>query len=137
MLKNCQSGFTLIEMMIVVAIMGILASIALPAYRDYVIQARVSEATSELATRRVRMEQFFQDNRTYTGAVACANANTASFAITCASTPTTYTLTATGGGPMAGFVYTIDQDNNMATTGAGAGWAVNGACWVRTRGGAC
>ena len=69
---NKQSGFTLIELMIVVAIVGILATIAYPSYSDYVIRGRIPEATSALAAKRVQLEQFFQDNRTYVGAPACA-----------------------------------------------------------------
>ncbi len=64
--KNCvYSGFTLIEMMITVAIVAILASVALPSYSEYVLRSKTEEATSGLAELRVRMEQYFQDNRKY------------------------------------------------------------------------
>ena len=66
-------GFTLIEVMIVVVIIGILAAIAIPQYSDYVIRSKIPEATSALAGARVKMEQFFQDNRTYAG--ACPGTN--------------------------------------------------------------
>src|SRR5258708_6947981 len=64
------AGFTLIEVMIVVAIVGVLAAIALPNYSDYVKRSKIIEATSVLSDLRVRYEQFFLDNRTYTGGCA-------------------------------------------------------------------
>ncbi len=49
------AGFTLIELMITVAIIGILAAVGLPAYNDYIIRGRVPEATSNLSAKRVKM----------------------------------------------------------------------------------
>ena len=62
-------GFTLIELMIAVAIIAILAAIAIPSYSEYVRRGRVTEAISALSGMRVKMEQYFQDNRTYAGAL--------------------------------------------------------------------
>ena len=58
-------GFTLIELMIAVAIIAILAAIAIPAYTDYIRRGRITEAFATLSGMRVKMEQYFQDNRTY------------------------------------------------------------------------
>jgi type IV pilus assembly protein PilE len=135
--------------MVVVAIVAILASVAIPSYTDYVTRGRIPDATSNLASKRVQMEQFFQDNHTYacatcTGGVAppCANDTSSSryFTFSCdagASSATTYKLVATGTGPMNGFVYTIDQDNLKATTSVPSGWTVNASCWVTKKGGVC
>lgn len=137
---KCQAGFTLLELMIVVAIVSILAAIALPAYQDYVIRGHIPDATGNLATKRTQLEQYFQDNRSYDTAPACDDDTSTSdyFDFTCPTqSVTTYTLKATGKGMMAGFVFTIDQDNVKATTAVPSGWATNAGCWVRAKGGVC
>jgi len=60
-----QSGFTLIEVMITIAIVAILAAIAIPNYANYLTRGKIQEATSNLLGMRVKMEQYFQDNRMY------------------------------------------------------------------------
>lgn len=125
-----QQGFTLIELMITVAIVAILASIAVPAYSDYVRRGQLSDATTALADLRVRMEQFYQDNRTYTGAgcsAACGApcANTQFFGYTCATANAgqTFTMTAAGaGGLTTGFTYTVNEQNTRTTESFYSGW---------------
>ena len=85
------AGFTLIEVMIVVAIVAILAAVAMPAYNEYVMRGRLSDAHAGLMTKRVELEQFFQDNRTYVG-YDCTSNGTANFSFSC----TTQTALASG-----------------------------------------
>lgn len=135
-----NAGFTLIELMIVLAVMGILAAIVFPNYQEYAVRSKITHATSNLADKRVRIEQFFQDNRTYVGSPGCAADTTTSpyFNFSCpVETATTYTLRAVGKGPMTGFTYTVDQSNAKATTSVPAGWEISATCWVTRKGGAC
>ena len=72
MKRTLQKGFTLIELMIVVAIIGILAAVALPAYQDYTVRARVSEAILAAASCRTTITEVIQSNTTQS-AVAPGN----------------------------------------------------------------
>jgi type IV pilus assembly protein PilA len=69
-MKTVQKGFTLIELMIVVAIIGILAAIAIPAYQDYTARAQMSEALSLAAGLRTNISENFQINGDFTGLTA-------------------------------------------------------------------
>lgn len=128
-----QQGFTLVELMVTVAVIGILAAIGIPAYNDYVTRGKLVEATSALSDGRVKMEQFFQDNRTYVGGPAPAATANFTYAASNLAT-TTYTITATGTGSLAAFSYTINQANTKTST---TPWGNSATCWVRNKGGAC
>lgn len=143
---KAQKGFTLIELMVTVAIIGILASIAVPAYTDYVTRGKLAEASSELATMRVKLEQFFQDNRTYSGACVANTVATLPtgkyFTYACSNlAASTFTVTATGvtAEGTGSFSYTINQDNTKTTAGVPSGWSLPSpnTCWVTKRGGGC
>jgi type IV pilus assembly protein PilE len=139
MKKQDVGGFTLIEAMVVMAVLGILAAIGIPNYSRYVTRGNLVEAGNALSEYRVRLEQFYQDNRTYANGAACGQAvptALTNFAVTCAIAAggQAFTATATGAGNTAGFRYTINQANVRATTALPAHWGTlpgdAGTRWV-------
>jgi type IV pilus assembly protein PilE len=158
-------GFTIIELMIAVVVVSILASIAIPSYNDYVVRARLSEGTGNLADLRVKMEQYYSDNRRYSvdaGTKTCGipgvpdgNTPTVSdgryFGYQCLVDnfngvgAQSYTLTAVGLGAQGldGLSFTVNQANakttvvQAGTDMAKKGYTDNATCWARKKGGEC
>lgn len=141
-IKTAQRGFTLIELMIVVVVIGILASIAIPAYTQYVVRAKLAEAISQLSDIRNRMERSYQDHRRYDCAnVAMPASPAVQFFTYACSNPSgnqTFLITASGVAAqgLSGYSYTINQDGQRVTTGF-PNATVPASCWLTKPGGSC
>ncbi|MDD5298458.1 MAG: prepilin-type N-terminal cleavage/methylation domain-containing protein [Rhodocyclaceae bacterium] len=149
-----RKGFTLIEMMIVVAIIAILSTIAYPMYTSYIQRGKIGEAMSELGQLRVQLEQYYQDHRDYgSSGTGCGGttspipssatpAGTQYFSYACNWTVTgdttnsgsnqAYQITATGisGQGMSGYTYTIDYNGNRKTTAYPGASGLPRSCWL-------
>lgn len=140
-----NAGFTLVELIVVLAIVAVLVSIAVPQYFDHLRRGRLTEAVTRLADYRVRMEQYYLDYRRYDdGAGNCgwppaAPGTADAFALGCMASASFYTITASGIAARGtqGFIYTIDQTNARRTPGVPAGWVASDICWVVRRDGSC
>lgn len=138
-------GFSLIELMVALVIASIVAAFALPAYREHLMRSYVPEATSGLLLAGLRLEQAYQDRRSYRDGEVCGITLPTSerFVFRCETSADgqSFLLTATGneGSVMQGFAYTLDQLGNARTTALPAGWGgllpLN--CWVVRRGVGC
>lgn len=146
--QPAQHGFTLIEVMMAVAIVGILAAVAFPSYRDYITRGQLTEATNGLSTLRAQMERHFQDNRTYATAGAfvtpCASTDATPrtfgpFVVSCPTAPTAtaFSLQAVGTGSVAGFTFTINQMDVRTTAAAPSGWPTCASKWLTKKGQPC
>lgn len=143
-MQRVNNGFSLVELMIVVAIVGILSAIVVPTYQDYVRRSSLQDGLASLSDLRIKLEQFYQSNRNYGDASAATPCgfdgttnqvpftSTENFAYTCALSGggnQGYLITATGSGAAGGHVYTLDHNNARATT-TFKGASVTKSCWL-------
>lgn len=137
------SGYTLVEVVVTVAVVGMLVALAYPAYSDYMLRGRVVEATQALATMQARLEQHYKDNRTYLTTAAavspCAGSVTVnSFTVTCPTLEAgRYAIQAKGSGLTDGFIYTLDYQDVQTTKVPSVWGGSTSACWIFRRGGSC
>lgn len=134
-------GFTLIEVMIVVAIVAILSAIALPSYSEYIKRGQIVEGITPLADMGPKMEQFYQDNRTYRLAceskIAAKPADTTRFAYSCSEQASSYSIRASGKGSMDGFIFALTHEGQRYTTSTPPGWTAGSGCWSTRKDGSC
>ena len=130
--NRTQQGFTLIELMIVVVVIAILASIALPSYANYVKRSQAKSATADLVALSLNFENHFQRTLNYPAAAASTTTTAATktlmpgwapsmgdfFTYSATTTTTTYALTATGTGGMSGCNLGLSNDNVRTVSSA-------------------
>ena len=129
-MKTIQKGFTLIELMIVVAIIAILAAIALPAYQDYTSKSKVTAALADLASHKTQFEMVISDGGTPTVANAGFQANSTGACSTIAVAATGMTCTIRDPGRIGG-TSTIAL-NYAEATGTGSTATAGGFSCVTT-----
>lgn len=136
MMKPAQGGFTLIELMIVVAIIGILAAVAIPAYRDYTVKARMGNVISATNAVKTAMAGCLQEN----GAIAsCDTAAELGITVPAATTDlasvaiaaNTGVITATGTAAAGGYTYTLTPAAPAAGDST-INFTVGGTCLTST-----
>ena len=130
-IRAMQKGFTLIELMIVVAIIGILAAVALPAYQDYTIRAKVSELMLAASSARTCITEAFQTNGAAnpipTGvSVDCAIGVMGKIATASVSTTGVITVTGTTANTSVGAAVTLTLTPTPQTAAGSLTWACTG-----------
>jgi type IV pilus assembly protein PilE len=134
-MRRRETGFTLIELMITIAIVAILSAVAIPAYGNYVVRGRLTEAFTMLSAMQPKAEEFWSNNRTYAGLQLPTDTDNFTYAADLKDS--SYTITASGRNKMADFAFTIDQNGNRATTRVPSDWTSSTNCWVDRKGGQC
>lgn len=128
MKRNVQQGFTLIELMIVIAIVAILVALAVPAYQDYTIRARVSECINGAAPIKLAVAEHFMTNNAWPTA--------AELSLTDTTTNECMPIVYTGGAATVGVITVLADSDNKSASAKLTGSDNNGTVqWVCTNAG--
>ena len=135
MKKASNGGFTLVELMVVIGILGVLMAIGLPQYNEYLMKGKLTEAMSMLSDLQVRQEQYYQDNRTYANGMTPRSGGQVFTNVSCAyRSGDTQTYTCTAIAPSINFTYTVTESGAKTTTPP-SGTVAN--CWLRGSSATC
>lgn len=124
-MNKVARGFSLLELMVAIAIIGILAGVAYPAYQQYVLKSNRSEAIQALTTAAASLERQFTDTNSYTGLAVPDTTSGGHFTLSAQVTATSYTLTAQATGSQT-------KDTSCTTFSinqAGVKTATSTECW--------
>ncbi len=133
-MKNRASGFTMIELMIVVLVIGILSAIAIPNYNDYLLKGKLAEAATLLTDLQTREEQYYQDNRTYVNGMTPRAAGTYFTTTSCVTANSGQTYTCTAVAPTLSYTYSVTEAGTKQTIKPDASTS---ACWLKSPNGSC
>lgn len=134
---SIHAGFTLIELIIAIAILSIIVSVAVPAYSDYIQRSKIAEALATLGNLTTQMEKNYLDFKTYTnnGNCAVSEPNSESYTYNCTSSGQNYTWTATS--KDGNYKFSVNNNFDKATLAFGGASMSSVDCWMISKDGTC
>jgi type IV pilus assembly protein PilE len=134
MKTKSSSGFTLIELMIVVAIMAVLVAIGIPSYSSYVLKGKLTEGQTLLSDLQLREEQYYADNRAYADGMTPRTAGKYFTNTSCVTSSANQSYICTARMTSPSYSYTVNDGGAKTTTKPDNSTA---SCWLTSDSGTC